>query len=291
MFANNAFTTHTLEILIMLLGAFVIGLWLGWVIWGRLKAELDRLRIENQSNVVTLDAIRLEIDAVKTRAMTAENEQTAYAAQVADFNHDNIALRERNMFLDKELEQIAARNRQLETELGLSYTPDTPLADDIPEEIKKLVQDTPPPAETKAPVETEIKVIVKSEILTPPVLIVQPVSLSDDTIEKKPKPNKSKNMVAAEPAPTPDSEKDDLTVIEGIGPKIQMLLNQFDIKTYRQLTEADVVRLKEILATAGPQLAMHDPGTWPSQANLAANDQWDTLKSVQGFLKGGKKPD
>jgi hypothetical protein len=36
---------------------------------------------------------------------------------------------------------------------------------------------------------------------------------------------------------------------------------------------------------------MHDPGTWPSQASLAANDQWDTLKSVQGFLKGGKKPD
>lgn len=291
MFANNAFATHTLEILIMLLGAFFIGLWLGWVIWGRLKAELDRLRIENQSNVVTLDAIRLEVDALKTRAVTAENEQAAYVAQVDEFNRDNIALRERNQFLDRELEQIAARNRQLETELGLTYTPDTPVADDIPAEIKNLVADTPPPEETKTPVETEIKVIVKSEMPTPPVLIVEPVSLSDDAIEKKPKPTKSKPSVAAEPAPTPDAEKDDLTVVEGIGPKIQMLLNQFGIQTYRHLAEADVVRLKEILATAGPQLAMHDPGTWPSQANLAANDQWDTLKSVQGFLKGGKKPD
>jgi predicted flap endonuclease-1-like 5' DNA nuclease len=84
---------------------------------------------------------------------------------------------------------------------------------------------------------------------------------------------------------------DDLTVVEGIGPKIQELLNQFGIKSYQQLAETDVNRLKEILSSAGSQLAMHDPGTWPAQANLAANDQWDNLKAIQGFLKGGKKPD
>jgi len=83
---------------------------------------------------------------------------------------------------------------------------------------------------------------------------------------------------------------DDLTVIEGIGPKIQELLFQYGIYSYRQLSETDVTRLREILATAGPQLAMHDPGTWPSQANLAANDEWDNLKAIQKFLKGGKKP-
>lgn len=84
--------------------------------------------------------------------------------------------------------------------------------------------------------------------------------------------------------------QDDLTVVEGIGPKIQMLLNQYGVHTYRQLADTPVERLREILTNAGPQLAMHDPGTWPSQANLAANDQWDSLKSIQGFLKGGKKP-
>ena len=69
-----------------------------------------------------------------------------------------------------------------------------------------------------------------------------------------------------------------------------LLLNQFGVRTYRQLADTPVERLREILTNAGPQLAMHDPGTWPSQANLAANDQWDALKSIQGFLKGGKKP-
>jgi predicted flap endonuclease-1-like 5' DNA nuclease len=79
-------------------------------------------------------------------------------------------------------------------------------------------------------------------------------------------------------------------VIEGIGTKIQMLLNQYGIYTYQHLSETEVARLSEILAKAGPQLAMHNPGTWPSQAKLAADGQWDTLTAIQGFLKGGKKP-
>lgn len=42
---------------------------------------------------------------------------------------------------------------------------------------------------------------------------------------------------------------DDLTVVEGVGPKIQMLLNQYGIYSYRELAETDVERLKEILAS------------------------------------------
>jgi predicted flap endonuclease-1-like 5' DNA nuclease len=120
--------------------------------------------------------------------------------------------------------------------------------------------------------------------------IIEPIALVDTPVEKKRSSKKAegdKNGIAVVAAA---GSSEDLTVIEGLGPKIQMLLNQYGIYTYRQLAETEVERLKEILSTAGPQLAMHDPGTWPSQANLAANDQWDTLKSVQGFLKGGKKP-
>jgi len=67
-----------------------------------------------------------------------------------------------------------------------------------------------------------------------------------------------------------------------------MLFNQYGIYTYCQLADTEVARMKEILHAAGSQLAMHDSDTWPSQANLAANDQWEALKSIQGFLKGGK---
>ena len=297
MFENNPFATHTLEILIMLLGAFFIGLWLGWVLWGRLKEELGRLRVDNQSLNVTIDAIRLEMESLKTRAVVAESDNSNYAIQVLNLNRENTSLQEKATYLDAELAEVQNRNRQVETELGLSFSADTIIADDIPLEIKSFVSDIPAAFE---PVEISLEVNIQElpvsewpaepEIATPPVLAFEPEAQLEPKPEKSSK-QKSSAAVEGTPAPALSSDRDDLTVVEGIGPKIQMLLNQYGIFTYRQLAEADVTRLKEILSTAGPQLAMHDPGTWPSQANLAANDQWDTLKSVQGFLKGGKKPD
>jgi predicted flap endonuclease-1-like 5' DNA nuclease len=297
MFENNPFATHTMEILIMLLGAAFIGLWLGWVLWGRLKQDLDRLRVDNQSLNVTIDALRLEIESLKTRAVVAESDNSNYVTQLANLNHDHAALKEKAAYLETELADVRVRNRQVETELGLSYSAETVIADDIPLEIREAVIETPLSNES---VEVELNVLpeekppadllLESEIFTPPVMTFEPVPL----VEPKPeKPTRQKSVSATEgtPAPAISSDRDDLTVIEGIGPKIQMLLNQYGIYTYRQLAESDVTKLKEVLAAAGPQLAMHDPGTWPSQASLAANDQWDTLKSVQGFLKGGKKPD
>jgi len=297
MFENNPFATHTMEILIMLLGAAFIGLWLGWVLWGRLKQDLERLRVDNLSLNVTIDAMRLEMESLKTRAVVAESDNSNYVTQVANLNHENAAIKEKTIYLENELADVRIRNRQVETELGLSYTAETVIADDIPLEIREAVVETPVLNES---FEVELNVLpeekpqadlpVESEIFTPPVTTIEPVALVEPKPEK-PIRQKSVSIVEGAPAPAISSDRDDLTVIEGIGPKIQMLLNQYGIYTYRQLAESDVTKLKEVLAAAGPQLAMHDPGTWPSQANLAANDQWDTLKSVQGFLKGGKKPD
>lgn len=297
MFENNPFITHTLEILIMLLGAFFIGLWLGWVLWGKLKVAMDRLKVDNQSLNVTLDAIRLEIESLKTRAVVAESDNSNYATQILNLNRENVSLREKTTYLETELADALSRNRQVETELGLSFPADQPQTENLILEIEDGNTDKPVvaeildiPLEINTPESTETPIIEEPELPTPPVLVIEPVAVPDPKPEKTPK---QKAAAAAEGSPTPTSstDRDDLTVVEGIGPKIQMLLNQYGIYTYRQLAEADVTRLKEILSTAGPQLAMHDPGTWPSQANLAANDQWDTLKSVQGFLKGGKKPD
>ncbi len=303
MFENNPFATHTLEILIMLLGAFFIGLWLGWVLWGRLKETVDRLRLDNQSLSVTLDALRQELESLKTRAVVAESDNSNYVSQVANLLRENTSLCEKVAYLESDLSETQNRNRQVETELGLSYTPDTPISDDIPLEIKEnaaekpaseeivyMAEFVPEPEIVPPPVFSAEPVASAPEISTPPVFVLEPVALAEPKPEKSAK-QKSPTQVEAPPSSAIAGDRDDLTVIEGIGPKIQMLLNQYGIFSYRHLADADVLRLKEILAAAGPQLAMHDPGTWPSQANLAANDQWDTLKSVQGFLKGGKKPD
>jgi len=81
---------------------------------------------------------------------------------------------------------------------------------------------------------------------------------------------------------------DDLTRIEGIGPKISGLFQAAGIMTFAQLATSEVSRLKEILAEAGFR-APANPTTWPEQANLAATGQWDALEALQGELKGGRR--
>lgn len=82
---------------------------------------------------------------------------------------------------------------------------------------------------------------------------------------------------------------DDLKVIEGIGPKIEALLRATGIRTYAQLAETPVERLRTILAEAGPRFRLADPTTWREQARLAAEGRWEELQALQATLKGGKR--
>jgi predicted flap endonuclease-1-like 5' DNA nuclease len=97
--------------------------------------------------------------------------------------------------------------------------------------------------------------------------------------------------------PAPQSEKstlivektnvDDLTLIEGIGPKIAGVLQDHGITTFTQLASTDLTTLEAALQTAGLRLA--DPESWAEQAKLAADGKMDELKALQDNLKGGRR--
>jgi len=82
---------------------------------------------------------------------------------------------------------------------------------------------------------------------------------------------------------------DDLTKIEGIGPKIAGLLNADGIYTFKELSVTKVKTIQAILDKAGPRYRMHSPTTWPKQSKMAANGKWDALKKWQDELDGGRK--
>ena len=94
--------------------------------------------------------------------------------------------------------------------------------------------------------------------------------------------------VTTEPQPV-FSTKDDLRVIEGIGPKIEDILNQNGVYTWRELALTPVNNIKSMLERAGSKFKMHDPKTWPEQANMANTGAWDELKKYQDFLHGGRE--
>lgn len=102
----------------------------------------------------------------------------------------------------------------------------------------------------------------------------------------------AKKEAAPVKSETPKASKstaaDDLKKIEGIGPKIAEILNAGGINTFADLASASVDKIKELLVAAGDRYKMHDPATWPKQAKLAADGQWDELKTLQDQLQGGK---
>ena len=107
---------------------------------------------------------------------------------------------------------------------------------------------------------------------------------------KKAAPAKASAATAAAEAPkaSAKSDGDKLTKIEGIGPKINELLNGGGVHTFSDLASADTKDLKKILEDAGPRFKMHDPGSWPRQSKLAADGKWDELKKLQDELDGGR---
>lgn len=81
----------------------------------------------------------------------------------------------------------------------------------------------------------------------------------------------------------------DLTVIEGIGPKIaDMLQREGGIRTWWDLHCTDVARLRELLDEAGPRFQVHDPSTWPQQAGLLARGEWQQFTTLVAALRSGK---
>ncbi len=95
----------------------------------------------------------------------------------------------------------------------------------------------------------------------------------------------TKKAAVAEEAKT--SEADDLTKIEGAGPKAAEALVNAGIDTFAKVAKADPEKMKEILTEASSRMAHLDPTSWPKQAQMAADGKWDELKEWQDNVKGG----
>lgn len=83
-------------------------------------------------------------------------------------------------------------------------------------------------------------------------------------------------------------KQNDLTVVEGIGPKIKELFHNHDVTTWAALADCTVEKCQEVLKSGGKRFEMHKPGTWPKQSRLAAEGKWQELKDWQDSLDGGK---
>ena len=125
----------------------------------------------------------------------------------------------------------------------------------------------------KLPEQTAVKTEVKPK---------ETVASNEEFLEK----NDAKKTTGKAKILTP--AKDDLKRIEGIGPKIEELLNAAGIHTFMELSKATKTHLDDILNAGGKRFAIHNPTSWAQQSALAAEGKWAELKKLQDVLMGGK---
>jgi predicted flap endonuclease-1-like 5' DNA nuclease len=81
--------------------------------------------------------------------------------------------------------------------------------------------------------------------------------------------------------------QDDLTVIEGIGPKMAAALRAAGIDTFGKLAEADEASLRAAIEAAKMSFAPSLP-SWPEQAAYVLRGDMDGLKAFQKQLTAGR---
>ncbi len=120
--------------------------------------------------------------------------------------------------------------------------------------------------------------------------LIEIVSIGEGSQKSSKQESKAKEEKKSEPKPAKVSDKkaDDLTIVEGIGPKVKEIFNNEGILTFTDLASKTAEELKNILTPHGGRYASMTPDTWPKQAQLAAEGKWDELKVWQDELNAGK---
>ena len=141
-------------------------------------------------------------------------------------------------------------------------------------EIESISLDGKAPAKKAEKKETKAQPVEK-KVVEKKTTVKKPVAKK--VAEKKAVPKKA------------TVKADNLTKIEGIGPKIAGILKDAGFDTFKKLSTAKAEKVSEILVeTGGNAYNRFDTTTWPQQAKLAAEGKWDELKTLQEELDGGK---
>lgn len=214
----------------------------------------------------------------------------------------------RDFTIHAEIDGNVSFRKSYRNRMYVSIIPDGGVAPVVAKRApKKAKKKTPKPTPAPKPVAKKPepapapKPVAKAPAPTPkpqpaPAPAPKPAPVEDTTVQA------AAAMPAAKPAPAkkaktakielPSGKKiklDDLKVVEGIGPKISDLLNGIGIFTWRELADAPLQKIQDMLDAAGPRYRIHNPGTWSKQAALAADEKWAELEDLQDRLDGGKE--
>ena len=111
------------------------------------------------------------------------------------------------------------------------------------------------------------------------------INLKTETLKNQKKEKNVDKMFQSVASNLAKQKKQNLKIIEWIWPKIEKIINNNWIYSYKDLANTEINKLKEILSSANKRYTvLHNPTTWPKQANMANNWNFKELKNYQDKL-------
>ncbi|MCU0379569.1 MAG: hypothetical protein MUE58_00125 [Chitinophagaceae bacterium] len=253
----------------------------------RLAASLDESQVTEMRNKIT----RLENDLHSSRLMVVK-----FQTEANQFEEERKKLREERDQLDSQSGETAGFRQklsQLEADLqkarqGLAEVPSLRAElDAVRAERDKWNQEADVQA-SNASAALALESKLSSLEAQVSQLVAEKQKIQADLTSAL-----TEKAVLAEALAKADGpvKPDNLQVIEGIGPKLEEILNGHRIYTFRQLADTPVAQLQGILDEAGESYRIHDPATWPEQSRLLSEGKLDAFEKLTEELKGGRRVD
>ena len=262
---TGTFAEHLIEIILMLVIAFLLGWWLGRISvnkWRKrykeTEAELQLLKAES----LGVEDRKLEISTLSEKVKILEDKNSRLRMESV-----KPASTQSTSVLEAKLQTQDQLINQLRKELDLSKMREADFNTSL--SAAKVIAE-------------EKRAVTKNESNKKSKESTSVIAATSAPKEKAKTKSKAK-------AKAKTGKGDDLKKIEGVGPKIEQLLNADGVNTYKDVIGSGAEKIKEILMKAGPQYKVHDPSTWGEQSKLAMEEKWDQLHEMQAQLKGGKK--
>jgi len=257
--------------------------------------EVEKI-VTKEVEVIKEVPVKVEVEKIVTKEVVNNKELDKWKAKYKDLDTKRSSLAKENTRLEKEL---AKKPKEVEVIREIEVIKEVPI--EIVKEVEVVKQiDFDSLKSMMMNMNTEVvskqvigetrtakgaKVVERREVKPKAKKTTKKKVVAKAKAKAAPKAKVAKGKAKAGAAKT---KKDDLKKIEGIGPKIEQLLNKDGIKTFKQLANAKVARLNKILDNAGPRYRMHNPGSWPKQSGLAAKGEWKKLDKLQDKLQGGR---
>lgn len=263
----------------MLIGTLLLGLLMGFLIWGWLRKKVTLLQKRSDKYQRISDLHQVQIVDLTTRliGLREQMERAETKVSLAEYRW-----RKAQEDLEAAKEQIATSQQEFNEQLeGRKQVT-------VPSDMESEVHEQPArDADQNEPTLADIFLAMEKGTL-------------DKTAPKAEEPNQDTLLHEAFMRGASDEsldfarkifdfpvEADDLKVIFGIDQKMEEILHRAGVITWSDLALCRLPDLRRIIEEAGPRYRSHDPKTWAIQARMAAKGEWKKLQAYQEALAGG----